>query len=337
MNHDPQRILQKGRALEVASETGSRTDQRREGAGGAVSEKERRCDTPHGGNAHLIGARFGRWTLIGFDHRVKKQHYWRAKCDCGYKGVRLLRNLVTGQSKSCGCQQYAKRLDFTGQRIGRLAVLSFFGKKPNKTAHFWNCVCECGKHTIVNQQRLRDKSTNSCGCLAKERASAANTIHGHSRGHGLNGRFSREYQSWMSMKSRCQNPANKRFHDYGGRGIRVCDEWQSFERFLSDMGERPSEMSIERIKNDLGYFKENCRWATRKEQQNNMRRNHVIEFNGDRRNLFQWAAVLKVKPNAIATRLRRGWSVEDALFRPIRTKPFASSTKSEQVEGVSRY
>lgn len=338
MKNDSQANLTEGRAIQVAGEAGSGTDQYGEGVGGEASKKKvRQCDGPHGGKAHLVGARFGRWTLIGFDYRIKKRHYWKGKCDCGHEGVRLLRNILQGQSKSCGCQQNAKRLDFTGQRIGRLTVLSFFGKKPNRTAHFWNCVCDCGKHTVVNQQRLHTKATNSCGCLRKELASAANTTHGHSHGHGWNGRHSCEYRTWMSMKARCQNPKNKRYRDYGGRGIVICERWQSFALFLEDMGSRPDGMSIERIKNELGYFKENCKWATRSEQQNNMRRNRVIKFQGESRNLTQWARILNIKPNAISTRLDRGWSVEDALSRPISGRGRVSSTTMEVRKDESHF
>lgn len=124
-----------------------------------------------------------------------------------------------------------------------------------------------------------------------------------------------EYKSWAAMYQRCNNPNHEAFSRYGGAGILICERWRKFENFLADMGPRPSlHYSIERENNDLGYFPENCRWATTKEQSNNRRTNRVIEFNGLRLTLAQWADRLGLQGQTIGKRLDRWhWPLERAL------------------------
>lgn len=224
-----------------------------------------------------------------------------------------------------------KRIDLTGQKIGRLTVVSFFGKKPNKTAHFWNCLCACGNQRVVNQQKLVTKMTKSCGCLSLELRIAAITTHGHSKRIGSIRNQTPTYRTWMSMNARCNCKTNDRYLSYGGRGITVCERWKSFEAFLEDMGARPKGTTIERLDNSLGYSKENCRWATVKQQQNNTRRNRIIEFNGVVKNLTQWATEIGIRGNVLATRLNRGWSIERAFTTPV-FHPRSLSSNTEEAQ-----
>lgn len=127
---------------------------------------------------------------------------------------------------------------------------------------------------------------------------------------------SREYHSWTNMKYRCYNVNNPSYAKYGGRGIKVCDRWlgrHGFVNFYKDMGDRPIYTSIDRIDNNGDYTPENCRWATREEQQNNTRRCRLIEYNGRTQNLTQWARELSINPNTLTKRLNKGWSIERAL------------------------
>ncbi len=125
------------------------------------------------------------------------------------------------------------------------------------------------------------------------------------------------YSRWQGMKDRCLNPKNPRFADYGGRGITVCERWMKFENFYMDMGDVPSaEHQLDRRDNSKGYSPENCRWATRQEQQNNMRSNRILTFNETSKTVTQWADCLGLKANTIVTRLQRGWSVDVALMPP---------------------
>jgi hypothetical protein len=149
--------------------------------------------------------------------------------------------------------------DLTGQKFNRLKVISRANNLSGKTA--WNCVCDCGNESIVNGRDLKNGHTKSCGCLAIE----TRTTHGLSK--------SPEYQVWRAMRSRCLSDNDPRYHDYGGRGITVCDRWNnSFEAFIEDMGMRPSnDLTLERIDNEKGYFPANCRWATWSDQIRNQR------------------------------------------------------------------
>ena len=150
-------------------------------------------------------------------------------------------------------------LDLTGQRFGRLVV----ERRSERTGH-WVCRCDCGTVKDVSTGNLRGGYIKSCNCIRREQLSAMRFKHG--RGHE-----DYTYRSWVSMRSRCNNSHKKKFEYWGGRGITVCPEWDSFETFLRDMGERPEGKTIDRIDNDKGYCKENCRWATAKEQRANQR------------------------------------------------------------------
>jgi hypothetical protein len=193
-----------------------------------------------------------------------------------------------------------KALKLEGQVFGRLTVVS---RTDNNGGHAaWLCLCSCGVETVVTGWCLVSGHTQSCGCLHRERI----TVHGKNK--------SSEYRAWEGMIQRCTNPKNKRYSDYGGRGITVCPEWFSFENFYRDMGDRPSkDHSIDRIDNNGNYCKENCKWSTRKEQGNNRRSNRSIEFNGEVRTLIQWSEFLGIAYHTLRRRLREGWSIERAF------------------------
>lgn len=122
-----------------------------------------------------------------------------------------------------------------------------------------------------------------------------------------------EYRSWTAMRCRCLSEHHEASHRYKGRGITICDRWSEFLPFFEDMGNRPEGTTLDRIDNDKGYFKENCRWATMKEQQNNRRGLKLITFKGQTMTIQNWGNTIGMSPNNIASRLRKGWSVEDAL------------------------
>lgn len=129
------------------------------------------------------------------------------------------------------------------------------------------------------------------------------------------------YSRWLGMLDRCRNPKNKRYADYGGRGITVDERWQTFENFYADMGDPPSSKhSIERIENSKGYSKDNCKWATAYDQQNNTRRNVNITYNGKTANLKQWAKILRINYCVLQTRIKRGWPIERAFTEGVHTK-----------------
>jgi len=160
-------------------------------------------------------------------------------------------------------------IDLTDKRFGRLLVIGIADRNGRKVIR-WHCRCDCGNTTIVRGAHIKSGAIQSCGCLHDEVSGRRFRRHGHNRGPG---KISPTYEAWCSMKTRCYNPRSANYKYYGARGISVCDRWDLFDNFLSDMGERPSpDLSLDRINNELGYFPENCRWATRSEQRRNQRR-----------------------------------------------------------------
>lgn len=126
-----------------------------------------------------------------------------------------------------------------------------------------------------------------------------------------------EHNSWYSLRSRCRNPKDHAFHNYGGRGIKVCERWESFENFLADMGPRPSpKHSIDRIDVNGDYCPENCRWATRQEQNSNRRDCHYLTHNGETLTVYEWARRTGLSDGAIRYRMKQGWSVAKTLTTP---------------------
>lgn len=203
-----------------------------------------------------------------------------------------------------------KLIDRVGTRYDRLTVLE---RAPNRsetdTNARWLCICDCGRSVVAYGQDLQRGKVRSCGCWNAERIRK----HGYAR--------KRVYNVWRQMFQRCENPRNASYVNYGARGIAVCDEWRSFDRFLADMGDRPAGYSIERRDNDLGYSKENCYWATATTQTNNRRCNRVYEYRGRKQTIAQWASEFGIKWHTLRQRLRTpGWSVEQALTTPVRPR-----------------
>lgn len=177
------------------------------------------------------------------------------------------------------------------------------------------CRCECG---VIKDFFLRDivqGITVSCGCYSREQSKIRNRYRArtvcHDHSHPLR-------SVWWSMHVRCYNLKNSRWHRYGGRGIAVCQRWNVFENFLADMPDRPPGTSIDRIDNDGNYEPSNCRWATAKEQANNSTTARIIEFRGESLSITQLAEKYGLKPATLWARLKYGWSIEDAITKPLR-------------------
>lgn len=194
--------------------------------------------------------------------------------------------------------------NLVGRRFGRWTVVARMPRTPGRTTE-WLCRCDCGTEGVVGS-KLKSGQSTSCGCQARESlARRAGTDDGTARVM---------YSRWQNMHRRVSTPGNRSWERYGARGITVCERWQSFENFAADMGPtfRP-ELTLERINNDGPYSPENCRWATRKEQQRNTSTSKRVAFRGHEKTVAEWAELLGIDRTTLRHRLRRGWSVERAL------------------------
>lgn len=209
----------------------------------------------------------------------------------------------------------------SGMVCSRLTVISRAGIVPGGAG--WKCLCECGRTVIAAGALLRRGAVKSCGCLKAEvgaahlAAYAATGKHAALRhGDARAGREAPEWRTWHSIKRRCDPSAATIFPEYAGRGIEVCKAWrESYERFLLDVGRRPSdEHSLDRYPNNNGNYEPgNVRWATRKEQARNRRNSLFIDCGGQRKTLAEWAEITGLQNTTIRNRLRAGWPVEKAL------------------------
>ena len=205
------------------------------------------------------------------------------------------------------------RKDLTGKRFGRLVVLEFVEIRKHNT--FWKCQCDCGNITVKQGTSLSQGFTRSCGCLQRETRSKngkSNKIHKCSDKKLMG--------VWRSMMYRCQNKKSNRYHRYGGRGIKVCDEWQDIDTFTDWALANGYQhgLTIDRIDLDGMYCPENCRFVDIMEQANNRSTSAFVEYKGERKTVTQWSRITGLQASTIYYRLKHGWSVEDALEKPLR-------------------
>jgi hypothetical protein len=219
------------------------------------------------------GKRFGLFVVIGFDSQRSKPRkvYWKCKCDCG-KEFSIRQDRFKTQ-RSCGCIRAESLV--IGQTFGRLTVLEIaHDKKTHNQGVCFKCQCACGNIHYASLMHLNSGAVRSCGCLLKESATLFQTTHGKSK--------TRLFRIWSGMKQRCTNPIGKDYSKWGGRGIRVCDEWiADFMNFYSwAITNCYSEhLSLDRKDNDGNYEPSNCKWSTPLQQQNNSRLNKSVIIN----------------------------------------------------------
>jgi hypothetical protein len=185
--------------------------------------------------------------------------------------------------------------DLAGKRFARLFVL-----RKNETlvgnCVAWVCMCDCGTEKVARGTHLLTGAVKSCGCLRRSSGADRTRTHGMSK--------TKIYRIWVGMHRRCFKSSDEAFKNYGARGIKVCAHWLRFENFLTDMGERPRGMSLDRIDNDGSYEPGNCRWATPAQQGNNTRKVRIITFGGESMTISEWAQKLGLKRTCLTTRLR---------------------------------
>ena len=209
----------------------------------------------------MIGFVFGKRTIAELAGRDKwGNQLFKCVCICGSLAVLTNGRIKAGKSNQCDpCRRkdLIPLIEF-GTKFKDRTIIGF-AEKDSRGNQLFSCQCKCGSIKNLTAVALRKGTSGSCDSCSRE---SRKIIKGSS------------YRIWQGMKERCSYKKHISYKNYGGRGITVCDRWlESFENFLNDMGERPEGLSIDRIDNEKGYSKDNCRWATQKEQTNNTRRN----------------------------------------------------------------
>jgi len=210
-------------------------------------------------------------------------------------------------------KKIGKNIDLTGKKFGRLTVIAEESLRKKIGYKKWICKCDCGKYITTQTRYLTSGDTKSCGCLlsdtSKKYYSQLNKTHGMSH--------SKLHVKWQGMRDRCYRENTNGYENYGGRGIKVCDEWKkdfnNFYKWAIETGYKEG-MTIDRIDVNGNYEPSNCRWATHKEQSNNKRNSHFIEYKGERHTLKQWSEKLGVSYSTIKCRSLKGWSNEEILL-----------------------
>lgn len=205
-------------------------------------------------------------------------------------------------------------------KFGRLTAIERSATQRRHVSE-WVCRCDCGETRSVATDKLNSGNTKSCGCLQRDKAGARLRTHGACQ--------TPEYRVWRSIRERCRLRPHPR---YGGRGIDVCDRWfDSFQAFIADMGKRPTpKHTLERIDGDRNYEPSNCKWATWIEQNNNKAGIRKVTLNGKADTIANWCRRLRISKNTVSNRIHNlGWSYEDALTKPVKSRP-APCTCSRQ-------
>lgn len=205
--------------------------------------------------------------------------------------------------------------DLTGMRFGRLVVNCRAEDKVSNSGYhtvMWICICDCGKVTVVRGKCLSKGVTQSCGCLAKELLKKRTSKHG---GFGT-----RLYTIWNSMRQRCNNKNHHSYNNYGGRGIKICNEWEDYSVFRTwayssgyDDNAPRGKLTLDRIDVNGNYNPENCRWVSMKKQSNNKRSTPKYTLNGETHTLLEWSDITGVKYATLWKRYNSGWNAERAL------------------------
>lgn len=287
-----------------------------------VHETTKSCGHNHFND--LTGKKFGLWTVIerGEDYVPEGKSRdamcvtWRCRCECGVERNVLSRSLVSGQSTSCGqCLN-----NIVGKQFGRLTVIELAFTKNH--TRYWRCKCSCGNYKNVQTSHLKSGAIQSCGCLQRELTAQRSTKHNGAKAN----KKERLYNVWCGIKERCNNPNQDHYHSYGGRGIRICEEWENdysaFREWALSNGYDENaigrECTIDRIDVNGNYCPENCRWVDQKIQSLNKTTTLYFDYNGKRMTLKEIAEEAVVNYKCLYSRIHTyHWTLEDAMSIPL--------------------
>lgn len=217
---------------------------------------------------------------------------------------------------------YSVATDIKGQRFGKLVVLEKM--ETIKSRAMWLCECDCGNTKVCVGKELRNGKNTTCGCGPIERFRNYNKDHPVERRrmadehktHGMSG--TRLYKVWTGMKARCHNKNHSAYKNYGGRGIELAEEWNDFQTFYNDMvSEYVKDYTIERIDNNKGYSKDNCKWISRVEQSKNRRNNRYFTNNGETLTLTDLCKAKNLNYHTMVSRLNTGMDIDIAISKPV--------------------
>lgn len=276
---------------------------------------------PMGKLIDLTGQKFGRLSVVReaeprYNKKGEKIHYWFCECECGNKKDVEGKALREGSTVSCGCWRKEKaRANLIGKTFAYLTVIKEVGVNEEGSV-VWLCECVCGNKHEVTSKYLLNGEVTSCGCRRREILKKQSQS---SKTHGMSD--CRIYSIWRAMKDRCNNPNNKSYEIYGGKGVTVCEEWNVFENFYRwsiDNGYN-NDLTIDRINSNGNYEPVNCRWVNRKIQGNNTSRNHCLTYKGETKTMSEWAEIFGIKYTTLRGRINNyHWTVEKALETPVR-------------------
>lgn len=268
----------------------------------------------------LTGQKFGKLTVIKRgESRVspngKTHTRWICRCDCGNETIVDAQKLKSGHTKSCGCAITECKgqgfVDLSGRRFNRLVVVRFLEKGERKTRGYnWLCKCDCGNYTDANATKLLMGLQQSCGCLKEEMKPMIGNMN-----RKYDHVSKRLYSVYKAMLNRVFDENGREYHNYGGRGITVCDEWlgeKGFDNFAEwayssgyDEAAKHGECTLDRANVNFGYSPHNCRWITNSEQQNNRRNNVILEYRGETYTMKEWSRILDIPYTTLAYHVRK--------------------------------
>lgn len=298
----------------------------------------------------ITGQFFGDLEVIEIDEEKTKQSiekynhrviYWKCKCQkCGTVSSRRKTELnKIKNNNSSGCSR-CRGIWLVGQKFNRLTVLEDLGIQTirGRKTRWLKCICDCGNEVTVAQSDILQKHAQSCGCFRIDTITALDKKRAIRDGDSVDPDNMRLYSIWNGMKQRCYVKSYNRYDRYGGRGIKVCDEWMDylvFKKWALSHGYQDN-LSIDRINIDGNYEPSNCRWATNEEQMNNTSKNTYITYKDRTQTLTQWCRELGLNYPRVKNRLKIGFTVEQAFETPVRGL-FRSHKSICKIDGCNNY